>query len=301
MDFQPNQIIDILDQAAHLNRGDPFRQGHLIQLPDYGQVIMTGDFHGYLVNFKKLQWYADLERSFLRHVIIHELIHSNGRHPEDGIRQMEEDCSCMLLIEAAKWKIEFPDQVHFLLGNHDLAQITAREISKGGTASIANFNKWIFSQFGAEAGAKIIEKISEFLISFPLATKCANRLWFSHSLPSPLAMDDFDFSIFDRDWRAEDMIPRGSVYETVWGRSHYPDQLKELADILNVDFFVLGHQGQEEGYAAFNDRLIILASDHGQGCFLPIDLSKRYPFHDLVSRIKFFTHLPDLPVRKRKS
>ncbi len=294
----PSQIIEILDQAAHLNRVDPFREGHVILLPDFGQVIMTGDFHGCLVNFQKLQWFADLDRSFLRHAIIHELIHSNGRQPEDGINQMEEDCSCMLLIEAAKWKIEFPDQVHFLLGNHDLAQITDREVTKGGAASIANFNKWIFSRFGDESAGKIIEKISEFLLTFPLAAKCANRLWFSHSLPSPLVMDDFDFSIFDRDWRPEDMVPLGSVYETVWGRSHYPDQLKELADILKVDFFVLGHQQQDEGYATFCDRLIILSSDHGQGCFLPIDLSKRYSFQDLVSRIRFFTQLPDLPVGK---
>jgi hypothetical protein len=295
---QSAQIIEILDQAAALNRQDPFREGHLIKLPAYGQAIMTGDFHGCLENFQKLQWFADLKRCFHRHVIIHELIHSNGNHPLDGHSRAVEDCSCMLLIQAAMWKIEFPDQVHFLLGNHDLAQITTREITKGGSASIANFNKWIMARFGVEDGARIIEKITEFLLTLPLAAKCPNHIWLSHSLPGPLDMDDFDFSIFDRDWRLEDMTPRGSVYDLVWGRSHPPDQLKELAEMLRVDFFILGHQRQEEGYAALSDRLIILASDHSQGCFLPIDLATRYTFKDLVARIKFFIHLPDLPAAK---
>lgn len=289
---QPDQIIKVLDEAAALCRDDALREGHILTLPDYGQVIMTGDFHGCHDNFRKLQWFADLERCLHRHVIIHELIHSNDLFVLDANQNPGADCSCMLLFQAAQWKIDYPDQVHFLMGNHDLAQITCREITKGGLASIAHFNKGIYDRFGAAEGDRIIGKVREFLLTLPLAARCSNRVWLSHSLPGPQNMDRFDFSVFGRGWQPEDLLPGGGVYETVWGRSHTPEQLNELAGLLNVNYFILGHQRQELGYDAQADRLIILASDHGQGSFLPIDLSKKYCFSELVDRIRYFYDLP---------
>ncbi|NLE29935.1 MAG: hypothetical protein GX629_09735 [Phycisphaerae bacterium] len=285
----PDQIIDILDQASIQNRLDPLREGHMLNLPNYGQVVMTGDLHGCIHNFKKLQWLADLERVVHRHVIVHELIHANGNSNADG------DDSLLLLIQAARWKIDYPDQVHFLMGNHDLAQLTDREISKGGAASIANFNKWIADRFGESAARKILTKINEFLLSLPLAARSPNRIWFSHSLPGTHAMDYFDFSLFSRDWEAADYVPKGSLYELLWGRNHTAEQLAELAGLLNIDFFILGHQRKEQGYDLQYEKLIILASDHNLGCFLPIDLARRYTFKELAERIKFFYELPDLP------
>jgi hypothetical protein len=290
---EPAQVIKVLEEASILNRQDTLREGHIIQLPAYGQVVMTGDFHGCHENFRKLQRFADLEHCLHRHIIIHELIHSNDLYVLDADQNRGEDCSCMLLFQAAKWKIEYPEQVHFMMGNHDLAQITSREITKGGMASIANFNKWVIFRFGPQEGEAIIESVRKFLLTLPLAARCPNRIWLSHSLPGPAAMDTFDFSVFGREWQPEDLVPRGSVYETVWGRNHPPEQLTELASLLNVSFFVLGHQRQELGYDAQANRLIILASDHGQGSFLPIDLSKKYSFSELVDRIKYFYDLPD--------
>jgi hypothetical protein len=284
----PEQIIDILDQASIQNRLDSLREGHILNLPNYGQVIMTGDLHGHVHNFKKLQWYADLERVVHRHVIIHELVHANGNQTSEG------DDSLLLLSQAAKWKVDYPDQVHFLMGNHDLAQLTNREISKGGAASIANFNKWIVEHFGVRAAEAILTKVNEFFLSLPLAAKSANRIWFSHSLPGAGAMDYFDFSLFSRDWESADYVPKGSLYELLWGRNHTAEQLAEFAELLNVDYFVLGHQRKEQGYDLQDERLIILASDHNLGCFLPIDLAKRYRFKELAERIKFFYELPDL-------
>jgi hypothetical protein len=283
----PEQIIDILDQAAVQNRLDSLREGHVLNLPNYGQVIMTGDLHGCVHNFKKLQWLADLERVVHRHVIIHELIHVGSERISEG------DDSLMLLVQSAAWKIDYPDQVHFLMGNHDLAQLTNREISKGGAASIASFNKWVAERFGAAAAEKILNKVNEFILSMPLAAKSSNRIWFSHSLPGTHAMDFFDFSIFSREWEPGDYVPKGSLYELLWGRNHTADQLAELAQLLNVDFFVLGHQRKEQGFELQHDKLIILASDHNMGCFLPIDLAKRYTFKELAERVKFFYDLPD--------
>ena len=134
------EVISAFDQAAELNRRDS-RQGNLLTLPSYGQVVMTGDLHGHYHNFRKLQAFASLEKYPDRHVVLHEMIHCLGQESAG------EDDSCRLLIEAARWKVRFPDQVHMLLGNHGIAQITGREISKGGGASVAGFSTWVCQKF----------------------------------------------------------------------------------------------------------------------------------------------------------
>jgi hypothetical protein len=288
MTCQPEKALELLEVVGSLNREDPFRDGNLILLPDYGQVVMTGDLHGCETNFHRLRFFADLDRCPQRHVIIHELIHINNH---DAFSPSCEDRSCQLLLEALEWKQAFPDQVHFVLGNHDLAQITGREITKSGAASIAAFNDWVRQTFG-RLGDRFLDDLSLLLSTFALAARCPNRLWLSHSLPGPYATDTFDAAIFNREWQPLDLLPGGSIYDLVWGRGHTREQLDRLADVLDSDFFIVGHQGQPTGFDCQFDRMIILSSDHSQGCFMPIDLAKRYHFDDLTARIRYFHQIP---------
>ena len=46
--------VEVFRQAAYLNRQDPLLQGSILQFPDYGQVVMTGDLHGHRRNFERL-------------------------------------------------------------------------------------------------------------------------------------------------------------------------------------------------------------------------------------------------------
>ena len=62
----------------------------------------------------------------MRHVVLHELVHAE---PEGW---NEPDLSSRLLIAAARWKCQYPEQVHFLQSNHELAQLTGQEITKAG-------------------------------------------------------------------------------------------------------------------------------------------------------------------------
>jgi len=284
-----DKALDLLEEASDLTDDDPLRKGNLLVLPDFGQVIMTGDLHGFAVNFEKVKYFAELDRCPHRHVVLHEIIHST----RNGYDQAEpvEDRSCQLLFDVLEWKLAYPDQVHLIMGNHDLAQITNREIGKSGGPSIAPFNDWVWQQFGTGA-VEVLERINDVLMTLPLAIRCPNRIWLSHSLPSPYAMKDFDVTIFTRAVRPNDLLPAGNIYELVWGRNHSAEQLDRLAKLLDVDYFILGHQSQQTGYLCAHDREIVLASDHHEGCMLPIDLGKRYGFDDLVKRILPIHHIP---------
>ncbi len=275
------QAAETFREAAQLNREDPYRQGGILRLPAYGQAVMTGDLHGHQKNLEKLKHYAMLERVAARHVILHELIHSDLGAPSDV------DDSHALLLQAAEYKCRFPDQVHFLQSNHELSQLTNYLIAKNGRIVIHAFSEAVLGAFGP-GGEAVLEAINEFITSFPLAIRTENRVWLSHSLPNAHEMIDFDPNIFDRPPTRRDLETSRSIFGLVWGRRHTPEQIEALARALEIDAFIIGHQPQETGYCVLFDRLIILASNHSHGVFLPFDLSKPQTAGQLVGNIRKF-------------
>ncbi len=275
------QAADLLQEAAQLNLTDPLRRGALLEFPNYGQLVMTGDLHGHRRNFDKLQRFCDLEHSVPRHVILHEIIHEEI----EGLDAV--DRSFEVLIEAARWKCDFPDQVHFLQSNHELAQLTRHEITKGGRVVTVAFEQGIRETFGGRTDA-VLGAINGYIQSLPLAGRTDNRVFLSHSLPSPRDLPGFDPTVLTRVPTAADLADRGSAHALVWGRYHTEAALAALAELLDVDTFICGHQPQEMGYDIWHDRLILLASDHNHGVFLPFDLAKPQTVADLARHIRPF-------------
>ncbi|MGB9625026.1 MAG: hypothetical protein ACPMAQ_09195 [Phycisphaerae bacterium] len=277
---QASLAIDLFREAAELNRRDSLRHGSLLELPNYGQVIMTGDLHGHRRNFQKLTAYCQLEKTPVRHVLLHELIH------EEPITFLAHDHSVELLIDAARWKTFFPDQVHFLQSNHELAQLNGHDITKGGRSVAEDFDAGVEDLFGPDEAEDVRKAIDEFLASFPVAARSPNRIFFSHSLPGREDLGRFDPQCVYKPPEELDLSEGGDVYRMVWGRRHDAALLETLARAWDVDLFIVGHQPQEWGHEVMFGRLLILASDHNHGVFLPIDLRKKYTMDDLVARIR---------------
>jgi hypothetical protein len=270
----------VLLEAARLNREDTNRTGSLLRFGAAGQLVMTGDLHGHLRNFEKLQRFCDLKRSPGRYVILHELIH------QESTERGRPDTSIDLLLRAAAWKCEFPDNVFFLQSNHELAQYRGQEISKGGRSVLHDFEQGVALRCGAAAG-QVLAAVCDFISSLPLAARTASGIFLAHSLPDPLTIESFDLSVLDRIPTAADLSPGGAAYSLVWGRFHTPRVVELLAQRLKAELFVVGHTPQELGYTTVG-RLIILASDHNHGVFLPIDLGRRYTVEQLVENIRKF-------------
>lgn len=277
----PAQDTEVLLEAARLNREDPLLHGSLLRFPNYGQLVMTGDLHGNWRNFEKLRKYCDLKHAGARHVILHELIHEEVA-TIDGV-----DDSYRLQIEAARWKCEYPDQIHFLQSNHELAQVLGMEISKNGRVATAEFERAVRKAYGDQSD-KVLEAIHTFILSCPLAGRTPNRVFLSHSLPSPHTMPSFDPAVFTRVPTDEDLQSPGSGYLLVWGRHQTAEELDQLTEMLDADFFLCGHQPQEMGHEVLHDRLIILASEHNHGVFLPFDLAKPITLEKLTRNIRPF-------------
>jgi hypothetical protein len=280
-----DQAVETFGAAGDENKLSPLRHEQVVHLPPQGEVWMTGDIHDHRTNFAKLVAAADLENHPDRHLVLHELIHGDHYDAKGA-----ED-SWHTLYKAAELKCDFPNQVHFLLANHDLAQIHGEGIMKAGLSVCEAFNAAVKRDF-ADRHTLVTFAITEFLLSLPLAIRCPNGLFFSHSLPADDQVRNFDYGVFDRPLSAADYKRRvGPVYQLIWGRNTTADAVAQFADTMEAKLIVNGHQPQETGYLV-NGRQLILASDHNQGVFLPLDLSETYEMDDLVRRLKKYVALP---------
>ncbi len=274
----PQITIDLLKKGISANQTDKFRRGNLVVLPDHGSLVITGDVHGHRRNFERIVTYADLANHTDRHLILQEIIHGG---PED------DDGGCLsyqLLFEAVRLKLDFPDRVHFVMGNHDTACISDSEVMKNGKEMNRSMGSALQREF-SHASPDVILAIKQFLFSQPLAIRCANRLWISHSLPNERTVEAFDPGIFDRELQIADCEKPGSAYLLTWGRRHKQPVLDKMAQMLDVDTFVAGHQPQTTGWCILGQNMLILACDHNHGCLVELDLAKSVTATELSERI----------------
>ena len=271
--------ISAFERAAQANRRDRCRSGNLIHLEGSGEVIMTGDLHGNNRNFEKLLRFASLEDNPQRHLILHELLHGDII---DGGGQCH---SYRLIARAAELKARYPHQVHYLLGNHAIAQFTNDEVLKAGMAMVRALNAGLLAAFGSSARL-VASALNQFILSLPIAARSNNRIWMSHSLPSMRKLGGFRKDIFDKELTEQDLHSNTSLRALIWDRVHSPECLEKLGEMWDVDMFIVGHQPQAQGCSQPCSRMIILASDHIHGCFLPFELGKRYEPDELFAQVK---------------
>jgi hypothetical protein len=153
------------------------------------------------------------------------------------------------------------------------------------------FTAGVNRDFGS-GGNAVTFSIGEFLLSLPLAIRCPHGIFFCHSLPTDQQIDNFDFTVFDRALNGRDYLRKtGPVYQLIWGRNMSAATAAKFAQQVDAKILVTGHQPQESGYAVNGDHHLIIASEHNQGVFLPIDLGKPYEMPELVDSIRKFVSL----------
>ena len=271
-------MIELCENGIEQNYSSKYRKGNVIHLPEAGRVLITGDMHGHRRNFEKLVTFADLDNNPDMHVIFQEILHGG---PEDDIGGC---LSFKLFANILEYQLKYPDQVFLIMGNHDTAIIGNNDVMKGGK-EMNQALKAAMKRHFEEEYQQVILKLKAYLLSQPIGVRCDNRIWVSHSLPANRLVDDFDMRIFDKQLALEDVIRHEPLYQLTWGRRHSQETLDKMAQKLDVDFFVLGHQPQDQGWTQAGDNLIILSSDHNHGCLINIDLAKNYSIDELANSV----------------
>ena len=274
----PKSIVDLLNKGSQACKTDRFRRGNVILLPAEGSSIMTGDIHGHRRNFERIITFTDLSNNPDRHVVLQEIIHGGPQDSEGGC------LSYKLLFDAVRYKLEYPDRVHIIMGNHDTTVINDSKVMKNGKEMNEPMNLALEREF-QQASADIKLAMRQFLLSQPLAVRCDKRIWMSHSLPGNHYVSKFDQEVLQKQLEPGDCIKPGSAYLLTWGRNHSQHTLDTMAKLFDVDTFILGHQPQQQGWGRAGKNLIIIASNHNHGCLLPINLAQSYTIEQLNDSI----------------
>jgi len=279
------ETIDAMHRAAILARRDLKRRGNVLHLPARGDVLVTGDMHGCRANFDRVVKFAALGRHPHRHLILHEVEHGGPRDRQGG-------CLSYTLVEdAAALKVDFPDRVHILLANHDVAEMLNIQLHKGSTNLTQRFWDGLVHAYGSQAD-DVKQAYCDFFRSLPLAVKTPNRVWISHSTPHLNALIDFDYGLFDRELTDDDFTRESQLYSLLWGRNQDEMAASIFAGHVDCDVLLVGHQPAQMGYKVPNSRHIILYSDNQLGRYLLLPLDEKVSHYDLSRRIQKIADLP---------
>jgi hypothetical protein len=275
----PDRILSTLRRAIQCFRETPGRRGRVVELQDVEEVFVAGDLHGNLENFRQLLLRASLAKNPRRHFILQEVVHGPYYYPAGG------DKSHQLLDLTAALKCQFPRQVHFLLGNHELAQYTQRKVSKGDLDLNVVFREGVGSAYGGRA-PDVYAAYLDLLAIVPVALRTPNRVLLTHSLPPASRLEKFDPAALEQDVSTEaDLVPGGAVHALVWGRDTRAETAAAFLAKMDADLLITGHVPCEKGFDTPNDRQLILDSLGTPACYCLFPTNRPLTHAELVHHV----------------
>ena len=274
-------IVDTYQRAARANSTDPNRRGNVIALAadNCDDCLISGDLHGHVANFETLLRIADLPAHPRRHLVLQEVCHGGPVFENGGCK------SFMLLERIAQLKVEFPEQVHFLLSNHELSELTDYPILKSKKLLNLMFRLGLEEVYGG-ATEQVREAYCLFIESCPLAVRLTNGVFISHSLPEHMDRRSFDKAVFERPYSANDLREHGTIFELVWGRDHRADNAHAFAGVVGANLLIHGHEPCTQGFAAPNDTQVILDCCGGNACYVLLPVAEPLTHSQLVAKIQ---------------
>jgi len=275
------KIIQYYADGAQANLEAPDRNGSMVVIdPETADdVMITGDLHGHRHNFNAIRRIADLRNHPRRHLILQEVCHGGPTYPTNG--------GCMshtLLEDVAKLTSEFPGRVHFLLGNHELAELTDYPIQKNSQMLNLLFRLGLQQAYGPAAD-KVRDAYCVFIRSSPLAVQLPGQVLVSHSIPQRVDTNPFDTSIFHRVLDSEDFYGRNPVFELVWGRDHRAENAEAFAAQMQAEVLINGHEPCLKGFSTPNARQIIIDCCNDRACYVILPTNQGWTQAEIVERI----------------
>jgi hypothetical protein len=230
-------------QAAELNRSTPARIGNVLQFDkdNAADVLVSADLHGHRRNFDAILALAALDRNPRRHLIMQEVCHGGPMYPGGGCM------SHQMLEDVAKLKVRYPDRFHFLLSNHELAELTDFPIMKSRKMLNVMFRLGLKEAYGDDAD-KVRAAAMAFIASCPLAGRVGQTVFICHSCPERSDVDCFDASVLARPYAQRDLCDGGSVFRLVWGRDFRAANAAAFAKAVNAKCLIHGHEPCPLGY-----------------------------------------------------
>ncbi|MEK6234253.1 MAG: hypothetical protein N2C14_06050, partial [Planctomycetales bacterium] len=216
------------------------------------EVMITADLHGHRRNFNRIKKIAALKKNPRRHLVLQEVCHGGPTYPTNG--------GCMshgMLEDVARLKTQFPEQVHFILSNHEMAELTEYPILKVGKMLNLMFRLGISEMYG-QRSEDIRAAYMDFISSCPVGVRLPSGVFICHSVPEAVDSKKFDRSIFEKELSLVDMKEGSDLFQMLWGRDYRIENAEAFAEIVDAKVLIHGHTPCERGYRVPNAVQIIL-------------------------------------------
>lgn len=277
------EVVAQCQRAAGANRSCAARRGNVVCLTpeNASDVLIVADLHGNRLNFEKFLAIADLENNERRHLIMQEVCHGGPEYPGEAGGCM----SHLLLEDCIRLKTEYPERFHFLLSNHELAELGDFPICKSRRMLNVLFRCGINEMYGM-AAEQVRDGYLEFLASCPLAVRLPSGIFISHSCPDACDVEPFDVSVFDRPLSCADYGSGSPAFRLVWGRDFRPANAEAFARQVGAEVLIHGHEPCEAGFSAPNKRQVILDGCCSQATYLLLPVGPKMTQAEVISRIR---------------
>lgn len=261
-----------------------------VVLPAEGTLLVNTDLHGNLEDLQRMEalFLASRARGPTYWVILGDLVHG----PNADVRQRDphlydyEDRSWALVERVEALKRSHPEQVHFVLGNHDHAHV--------GGPRTAKFYPDEAGHLESALTSSQRERMRAFFDAALLAVAAPCGLFMSHGAPdrtlSSLQLLE-SFRSFDQASHSPEQrrILRGLL--RCYGQSH-EETAQLLAQLstpqLELSVVVHGHDKDEEGWFIEGENQlcpVIFGAPRSAKRYLEVDLCARFTSaEDLRSR-----------------
>jgi len=281
----PSEIVDqtiaICEQAAAANVATAARRGNLVELDQAAadDVMIVADLHGHRVNFERLVRIADLAAHPRRHLIMQEVCHGGPLYPSEA------GCMSHLMLEdVMQLKVDFPDRFHYLLSNHELAEMTNFPITKANRMLNVLFRCGMRELYGA-ATERMRAAYIRFIGTCPLAVRLDTGTFICHSSPENVDRHGFDAKVFERPLRDADFAPSGAVFQLVWGRDFRQENANAFASLVGANVLIHGHEPCKNGFSVPNDKQIILDCCGRRACYLKLPLARPLTQAEMIDQL----------------
>jgi hypothetical protein len=275
----PERMLTTLHRAVQAFHDTPGRRGHLVALADVSEVLVAGDLHGNLENFRQILGRADLAQHPRRHLVLQELVHGPFQYADGS------DKSHQLVDLTAALKCQYPRQVHILIGNHELSQWTGRRIEKDNRDVNDAFRNGVRAAYGSRAEA-IYAAYQTLFAVLPVAVRTPNRVLLCHSLPNAKRIESFDPAALERDeFCATDLTLGGAIHSLVWGRDTSAATAAAFLTKMDADFLITGHILCDQGFAVPNASQLILDSCGAPACYCLFPTDCPLDKHELIQNV----------------